>query len=930
MNRLAAPAAARGCIDLSAVHSAAHGSPDEAGMRQFIKAELAVADRRLAEQFWAGDDVAELVRARAWAVEQLVLLAWQHCVSSSIAEAKDDPCLVAVGGFGRGELHPHSDVDFLILVQGEIETGRGEGAAPTSLDDASGLGVGAASSPRPGAQSPRGVASTKDSLFEAIEYFVRLLWDAGFYLGHSVRTVEACVQEAAEDVSTATSLMESRLLAGPNALFDRFCAAIAPERMWNAQEFFTAKSEEQKARHARYNDTAYNLEPNIKEGPGGLRDIQMIGWVAKRHFGAQTLHGLVEHGFLTESEFADLESGQRLLWRVRYALHLLSGRAEDRLLFDYQQEVARRFGFSDATANLAVEQFMQVYYRSVMQLERLNERLLQLFEEELLYPPGDEAVAVTEDFSASHGFLEVRDETLFIRRPAALMELFVLLAKDSELRGVRASTIRLIRDHLYLIDDAFLRDPVVNSLFLELLSQPQGVYTQLSRMNRYGVLAAYLPVFGNIVGRMQYDLFHVYTVDQHTLFVVRNLRRFAYGKYAEDFPHAQSVFRRIDQPALLYLAAIFHDIAKGREGDHSELGAIDAAEFCKSLDLEKADSELVSWLVEDHLLMSRTAQRKDLSDPATIQDFAAEMKTMRRLDHLYLLTMADIAATSPKLWNSWKSSLLWELYLSAGNALRRGLQHPVDRDTRIRERRSRTLSRLLRSGVPSAPIRRLWDTLPRHAFLRLTAKQLEWATGIAVDAGEVDEVIAIRAVRPHGVSEVLICVPDHDGLFAAITSVFDESGLNVLSARVLTTRDGRSFDLFQVTDRDGQALIENDAQVVRHRLARATRDAGGYAPVKRAMPRRLKHFDSEPVIRFSPGPAGQGTSMDLECNDRPGLLSRLAAAMADSGVQVHDARIATFGERVEDTFLISDSEHQPLTEAACESLLKTIEEYLDQ
>jgi [protein-PII] uridylyltransferase len=934
MNRLAAPAVASGCIDLSAVQSASQSSSDEAGLRRFIKSELSAADERLADRFWAGDDVAELVRARAWAVEQLVLLAWKHCVADRLEGQVDSPCLVAVGGFGRGELHPHSDVDLLILLQGEEEFARGEGtrsghlqallsekekavpaneacAAPTGDSNKA---VGAASSPRS----------------EAIESFVRLLWDAGFYLGHSVRSVETCVEEAREDVSTATSLMESRLLAGPQPLFDRFSAAIAPDKMWNGKDFFTAKFDEQRARHARYNDTAYNLEPNIKEGPGGLRDIQTIGWVAKRHFGAQTLHGLVEHGFLTESEFADLDSGQRLLWRVRFALHLLSGRSEDRLLFDYQQEIARRFGFSDATANLAVEQFMQVHYRNVMKLERLNERLLQLFEEELLYPPGDEPEAVTEDFNATHGFLEVRDEALFTSRPAAMMELFVLLARDKDLRGVRASTIRIIRDHLHLIDESFRRDQAVNSLFLELLSQPQGVYTQLSRMNRYGVLAAYLPVFGNIVGRMQYDLFHVYTVDQHTLFVVRNLRRFAYGKYSEDFPRAQSVFRRIDQPALLYLAAIFHDIAKGREGDHSELGAIDATEFCKSLDLEHEDCELVSWLVEQHLLMSRTAQRKDLSDPATIQDFAGKVKSMRRLDHLYLLTMADIAATSPKLWNSWKNTLLWELYLSAGNALRRGLHYPVDRDTRIRERRSRTLSRLLRSGVAPAPIRRLWDTLPKHAFLRLTANQLEWATGVVVEAGDARDVIEVRAVQPHGISEVLVCVPDHDGLFAAITKVFDESGLNVLSARVLTTGDERSFDLFQVTDRDGQALIEGDAGELKRRLPRSTAEGGSVTPVQRALPRRLRHFNSQPIIRFSAAPDGQGTSMELECNDRPGLLSRLAAAMANSGVQVHDARIATFGERVEDTFLISDSEHQPLAEEACQALARTIEQYLDQ
>jgi [protein-PII] uridylyltransferase len=447
-------------------------------------------------------------------------------------------------------------------------------------------------------------------------------------------------------------------------------------------------------------------------------------------------------------------------------------------------------------------------------------------------------------------------------------------------------------------------------------------------MNRYGVLAAYLPAFGNIVGRMQYDLFHVYTVDQHTLFVVRNLRRFAYGKYQDEFPHARSVFRRIERPSLLYLAAIFHDIAKGREGDHSDLGEVDAREFCEQLDLEDEERSLVCWLVRYHLLMSRTAQRKDLSDPATIQEFAATVKSMGRLDHLYLLTIADIAATSPKLWNSWKNSLLWELYLSAGNALRRGLKNPVERETRIRERRSRTLSRLLRRGVAAEPIQRLWDTLPEHTFLRLTASQLEWATGMVITADNEKDVIEVRAVKPQGISEVLVCVADHDGLFAAITSVFDEMRLNVLSARVLTTRDDRSFDLFQVADHNGNALIDADAGNLKLRLARATAD-GGYSPVQRRLPRRLKHFSSQPVISFSAAPGGQGTVMELECNDRPGLLSRVAAAITESGVQVHDARIATFGERVEDTFLISDRDHRALGKEAREALRRIIEDRLD-
>jgi [protein-PII] uridylyltransferase len=445
---------------------------------------------------------------------------------------------------------------------------------------------------------------------------------------------------------------------------------------------------EQQARHARYPETAYNLEPTLKEGPGGLRDIQMISWVTRRHLGARTLHGLVENGFINEREHRDLVGGQRLLWRIRYALHLLAGRAEDRLLFDFQRQIAERFGFTDSDTALAVEQFMQLYYRTVMRLERLNESLLQLFQEALSPDAAVDIRPLGEDYRARNGYLEPAGDTVFVKRPAALMELFVLLARDQTLRGVTAATIRAVREHLYLVDDAFRQSAEVNGYFLELLKQPEGVYTQLQRMNRYGLLAAFIPAFGNIVGRMQYDLFHVYTVDQHTLFVVRNLRRFAYGKYQERFPHARLVFKRIARPELLYLAAMFHDIAKGRGGDHSELGAADAAQFCGRLDIEPAEREMVAWLVRYHLLMSQTAQRKDLSDPVNIQKYAELVGNTRYLDHLYLLTVADIAGTSPKLWNNWKNKLLWELYLAAGDALRRGLENPIKRATRARGTRA--------------------------------------------------------------------------------------------------------------------------------------------------------------------------------------------------------------------------------------------------
>jgi len=894
--RLAALPATSGCLDPKALEAIEQtgvidldgaGSVEEiAELRDFLRTWMEQADALLADRFWGGVDVVELVHSRAWVVEQLLLLAWRKLVPF-----REKVSMVAVGGYGRGELHPNSDIDLLVLLD-------------NSLD--------------------------KDFSRSEIEAFVQLLWDAGFYLGHSVRTVAECAEDAAADVVTATSFMESRLLVGSMELLEGLLEVTSSARMWDGKAFFEAKFAEQIERHERYHDTAYNLEPNIKEGPGGLRDIQMISWVARRHLGAENLHGLVEHGYLTQVEHSDLVGGQHLLWRIRYALHLLAARAEDRLLFDFQSQIAERFGFRDSETSLAVEQFMQLYYRTVMRLERLNESLLQLFQEALLSMGRDDVVALNEDFQARNGFVELRRNSVFQDRPVALMELFVLLAREESLAGVTAATIRAIRENLYLVDEDFRCNSEVNANFLELLQQSEGVYTQLRRMNRYGLLAALIPAFGNIVGRMQYDLFHVYTVDQHTLFAVRNLRRFAYGKYTERFPHARLVFKRIAKPELLYLAAIFHDIAKGRGGDHSELGAVDAEAFCAMLDIEPSESKMIAWLVRYHLLMSQTSQRKDLSDPVNIQAFAELVGNTRYLDHLYLLTVADIAATSPKLWNNWKNKLLWELYLATGDALRRGLENPIKRDTRIRETRASALTRLIKRGADTGLVSKLWETLPEYAFWRLSPDQLEWTTQSVLNNATKKRCITMRPVQPHGVSELLICVPDHDGLFATITLILDEMGLDVMSARILTTNDSRSFDLFQLMDQHGDVVNAVDAAELVRRLDVATKEYKPRGPVVRSMPRRLRHFSSNPKIEFAKEPDKAGTMLHIHCNDRPGLLSRIADAIYSRDVQVHNARITTFGERVEDTFLISDAEHQPLTSEAREALAESIRNSIEE
>jgi [protein-PII] uridylyltransferase len=879
--RLGAVPATRYCLDLGAL---ARLPADPIELAAGLRAARQNADRALHEAFVARTDIRELVQARAWVLEQLVLQAWERFLPESTALE-----LVAVGGFGRGELHPHSDVDLLILLP----------------DDAA--------------------ASNHQS---DLEGFVQVLWDAELHPGHSVRTLADCLNEGRRDVTVATNLMDARLVAGAGTLYSAMVESLQPPEVWPADDFFAAKLEEQNERHAQYEDTIYNLEPNLKEGPGGLRDIQTIGWVTHRHFGTSTLHGLVEHGFLSEREHEDLVEGRDFLWSVRWALHELAGRSEERLLFEYQRRLAEWFGLGDTSeSNQPVERFMQRYYRNVMQLARLNERLLQSFDEELL--AGREHLPsfdLDEHFRVRDGYLELKDPHALVLHPELIMRLFLVLCEHPETQGVRASTIRLVREHLYLIDETYRNDPAILDMFLTLLKSPRLVYSQLARMNRYGVLGALLPAFAEITGRMQFDLFHVYTVDQHTLFVVRNLRRFTYGRNPDRFGHAIEVFERIERPEVLYLGALFHDIAKGRGGDHSELGAKDAREFVDRLDLPDADRDLVVWLVEDHLIMSMTSQREDITDPDVVNRFAERVGTQRRLDHLFVLTVADIAATSPKLWNSWKDSLLWELYQAASDALRRGPEDTVDRDASVEEARSEALAELEAMGSDLGAVEALWSKLPQSAFLRLDAEQLSWTTAQALEADRLPWVAA-RNLPDRGVTEIFIHADDFAGLFAVVARELDRMQLNVLAARVATSSDARSWDLFQVMDGQSQPLNASDAQRLRHSLVDQL-SAKAVRPLPpRPLPRRLQPFMGRSEIQIRT--EGERTRLDVAATDRPGLLSAIAEALVSEGLRLFDARIATFGQRVEDVFLIADAEGRALDPEACQSLEAELRRRLD-
>lgn len=845
------------------------------------KDTLTNATEVLKQRFKSGREVTELVHARSDIVDTVLVKAWQQY----FPENADDIALLAVGGYGRGELHPASDVDVQILLK----------------DD-------------------------EDHHNEAVEQFITFLWDIGLEIGHSVRTLAECVAEATADITVATNLQEGRLLIGPDELFNKQRELCTPDKIWPSKDFFQAKLDEQIFRHQKYHDTAYNLEPNIKESPGGLRDIQVIGWVAKRHFGADTLKELVKHKFLTQQEYQSLHDGQTFIWKVRFGLHVMTGRREDRLLFDHQRELAKEFGYRDDRHHLAVEYFMKQYYRTVMELNRLNEMLLQLFKEEILLTDDSaEPVKINSRFQSRKGYIEVVHEGIFKRYPFALLEIFLILEQHPELNGVRANTIRLIRDHRYLINDQFRNDLSCKSLFIEIMRQTDGVTHELRRMNLYGVLAAYVPVFENIVGQMQHDLYHIYTVDEHTLTVIRNLRRYTVPEFSHEFPLCSSIMLNVPKQEIVLLAGLFHDIAKGRGGDHSELGAEDALIFCKEHGLSNFDSKLVAWLVRYHLIMSSTAQRKDISDPDVVHEFAQQVGDKMHLDYLFLLTVSDIRATSSSVWNSWKGSLLRELYAATEAAFRRGLENPLMQSERVKDYQNQAREKLVKKNIVEKDIDLLWDNFGDEYFIRYSPKEIVWHTEHILNTKDANTPLILLRDRPHnGGTDIFIHTRDNSNLFTLISTLIEQMNLTVMDARISTSLDNYTLDTFLVLEADGSQLTDNSRinelkEKLTHYIIQpeiATLDFTHH------IPRAAKHFKFKTQVRFENNDAQNQTIMKVIAYDRPGLLSQIGSAMQTCSVTLHKAKIATFGEKAEDIFFITDNEGNVITDEKQLTLLE--------
>ncbi|MEQ1740687.1 MAG: [protein-PII] uridylyltransferase, partial [Methyloglobulus sp.] len=763
---------------------------------------------------------------------------------------------------------------------------------------------------------------------EMLTNFLTFLWDIGLKPGQSVRSVEQCVAAALDDQTIMTSMMENRLITGNTALCQKLRDEITPDKIWPSSQFFAAKMLEQQQRYAKYHDTAYNLEPNVKEGPGGLRDMQVITWVFKRQYNSKTLRELIQYGFLPESEYKQLISALHVLWRIRYALHLLTGRSEDRLIFDYQRDLARQFGFSTENQkyNEDVEKFMQFYFKTILELQRLNEMLLQLFNERfVLGEASKEAEPLNNHFVVINKYIEAKDEKVFENQPLALLEIFLILQKNTALKGIRATTIRLIRKNLHLIDDSFRENKAANHLFMEIFRQPHGITTQLRRMNRYGILAAYLPSFANIVARMQYDLFHIYTVDAHTLFVIRNLRRFSIDKHKHELPLCNDIFSLINKQEILFIAALFHDIAKGRNGDHSTIGEEIARDFCRQHDFSSHDTKLVTWLVRNHLVMSMTAQRKDISDPDVIHEFAQKVGSVEYLNHIYLLTVADIRATNPELWNSWKDSLLKELYSASHNALRRGLQNPLALNDRIQEHKNEATDELIRLGFSELILDKLWQHVSDDYFLRYSSDEIIWHTSAIASANETDlPLVMLRAQTRRSSAEIFIYAKNVGAVFSLSTATLDQLGLTILDARIMTTNDDYVLNTFQVLEQSGEPInesyrINHICAVLRNNLL--LQDVKEHKNIHRQS-RQAKHFPIPTKIKFYPDPLNKQTILELITTDRSGLLSQVGRVFNKHDINLHSARITTIGSRVEDMFYITDMQSQPILDSSKQEKLR--------
>lgn len=839
------------------------------------------------DAFLKRNSVTELVFERSNYMDQLLQRLWRYYQFSD----REDISLIAVGGYGRGELHPLSDIDILILTQHPMT----------------------------------------DDIAAKVSEFITLLWDLKLEIGHAVRTIEECTSVGKEDLTVATNLQEARFLSGSEETFHQLKLLIHSENFWPSATFYQEKIKEQKSRHARYHDTTYNLEPDIKSSPGGLRDIHTLSWIARRHFGATSLLEMSKYGFLTDGEYRELQECQDFLWRVRFALHIELKRYDNRLTFAHQAQVAENLGFTGEN-NIPVEMMMKEFYRTLRRVAELNKMLVKLFNQAIL-SEGEEVIAeiIDDDFQRRGPLIEARKPALFQARPETILDMFIHIANDSSIDSVAPSTLRQLRTARRRLNRFLHTIPEAREKFMSLCRHPNALHRAFTLMHKLGVLAAYLPQWSQIVGQMQFDLFHVYTVDEHSMRLLKHIHSFSHADNHPKHPICCELYPRIQKKELLIIAGIFHDIGKGKGGDHSKIGAVEAYNFCIEHGLSKPEAKLVSWLVLNHLLMSVTAQRRDIYDPDVIAEFAKTVRDEEYLDHLVCLTVADICATNPELWNSWKRTLLAELYHSTQRALRRGLENPVDVRDRIRHNQQLASALLRKEGFSAREIELLWQRFKADYFLRHTHKQIAWhGSHLLGPDKEKQTIVLVSKKATRGGSEIFIYCQDQPSLFATAVAELDRRNLNVHDAQIMTSKDGFVLDTFMVLDQSGEPIDEQYHQQLIDSLQQVLEDTSKRKTRLRRTPRNLMHFNVKTRVDFIPTKTNKRTLMEFFALDTPGLLATVGETFSLLNIHLHAAKITTMGERAEDLFILtspdggrlSDKQQQELREM----LVKNISE----
>ncbi|QBG37718.1 [protein-PII] uridylyltransferase [Litorilituus sediminis] len=836
------------------------------------------------KEAFADSDISDLLSARAAFVDATLKKLWcQHHLDEYQIS------LVAVGGYGRGELHPKSDVDILLLTQESIDT----------------------------------------DLEAKISSFITQLWDIKLDIGHSVRSIKECLKQAVNDVTVATNLMEMRQIAGNEGLTQQLLPLLHEDVFWTSEKFFIAKCKEQEQRHQQYHGAAYTLEPNLKANPGGLRDIQTIVWVAKRHFLADSLEELVQHNYLYPNEFFELLEAQDYLWRMRFALHFVAGRSENRLLFDYQTDVAKMMGFGDE-GKAPVERMMKRFFRIIARVAELNTMLLQHFEQAIIKKPEETTITeINQDFELVDTLINTRNDRIFMR-PVKMIEMFLIIAQEPNIKGIHSHTLRLMRNARRRLISGLIDYAECRRMFMAIIRHPRGLGLAFNLMHRHGIISSYLPLWRSIVGQMQFDLFHAYSVDEHSYRVIKNLYQFSLKEHNHKFPLCSKIVQKIRKPEVLYLAGIFHDIAKGRGGDHSELGAIDALEFCQSHQMNKHDANMVAWLVDNHLLMSITAQRRDISDENVIRTFGEIVRDEAHLNYLYCLTVADMRATNESLWNGWKANLLEDLYFNTLRAFRHGLEKPVEIRSKIRENQQQAFELLTQAGIEEQVIKSLWAEFKVDYFLRYSPEQIARHNQHIINHNREKPLVLISPEPYRGGTEVFIFTKEKVNTFASTVSLLGTKKLSIHDAKIITTKTGYTVNTFIVLDSRGKTLKESYRidEICQALTQRLSQDNVCDIPL-RVPTKHIKEFKVPMQVNFIKLHAKNRTMIEIIALDRPGLLASIGQVFQQEKVNIHSAKITTFGEKADDVFTISTLENKALNEQEKQALATRLTQEID-